>query len=326
MHHPVSSSISSVANSSLSRRKFLGQASLGVAGALGAWGVEGDDQEGRFQLRYCLASCMYGQLPLDVILPEVRKGGAAAIDLWPMKHGNQREQAEDMGWEVFQSKLEQHQITVGCLTRYDLGPFGVDQEMEIAGKLKCPLIVTGGKGPVRLEGQSLKQGVSDFVEKLKPHLEVTGRHGVTLAIENHANNLIHTPDSLRWLAEFGSDLPLGIALAPYHLETLGLGSKELAELIRELGPKLSMFYAWQHGMGCMTKLPKLQELLQMPGRGSLDFTPILSALKSIQYDGWTEVFMHPVPRGIPILPEPLEVTREINRARRYLESRLNTLQ
>ena len=308
------------------RRSFLSCVGTGMASTLGMLHGQQLEQSDRFRLRYCLASSMYGQLPLDIILPEVRRSGATAIDLWPMSHGNQREQAEAMGWDAFQSKLNQHQLTVGCLTRYDLGPFGVDKEMEIAGSLKCPMIITGGKGPVGLKGQELKQAVRAFVEKLKPHLEIGERHGVTLAIENHANNLIHTPDSLRWLAEFAVDRPLGVALAPYHLETLELGADALSDLIHDLGPSMSMFYAWQYGMGCMTKLAKPQELLQMPGRGSLDFTPILKALKSIQYQGWTEIFMHPVPRGIPILPEAFEVTREINRARRYLESRLNEVE
>ena len=75
----------------------------------------------------------------------------------------------------------------------------------------------------------------------------------------------------------------------------------VAQLIEDLGPGLALFYAWQHGMGCHEKLPKEQELMQMPGRGTLDFGPILSALKKIDYAGWTEIFMHPVPRGIPIL-------------------------
>ena len=79
-----------------------------------------------------------------------------------------------------------------------------------------------------------------------------------------------------------------------------------------------MFYAWQHGMGCSKKLPKEQELLQMPGRGELDFAPLLSALASVDYQGWTEIFMHPVPRGIPILETTAEVTAEINRSRAYL--------
>ncbi len=72
-------------------------------------------------------------------------------------------------------------------------------------------------------------------------------------------------------------------------------------------------------MGCMKKLPKEQELLQMPGRGKLDFVPIVGALKKINYNGWTSIFMHPVPRGIPILPTAREVTAEINRSRLYLE-------
>ena len=83
-----------------------------------------------------------------------------------------------------------------------------------------------------------------------------------------------------------------------------------------------MFYAWQYGMGCMKKLPKEQELLQMPGRGELDFKPILQSLKSVNYSGYTSVFMHPVPRGIPILPTAKETTEEINRSKNYLDAHL----
>ncbi|MHC4170852.1 MAG: sugar phosphate isomerase/epimerase family protein, partial [Planctomycetota bacterium] len=54
--------------------------------------------------------------------------------------------------------------------------------------------------------------------------------------------------------------------------------------------------------------------------GKLDFSPIVSALKAAGYHGWTEIFMHPVPRGIPILPTAKEVTDQINRAREYLET------
>ena len=57
----------------------------------------------------------------------------------------------------------------------------------------------------------------------------------------------------------------------------------------------------------------------MPGRGKLDFAPLVKALKRIKFNGWTEIFMHPVPRGIPILDTTAKVTAEINRARAYLE-------
>ena len=96
---------------------------------------------------------------------------------------------------------------------------------------------------------------------------------------------------------------------------------EQSYLFRTLGERMLMFYAWQHGKGS-GKLPKQDELLQMPGRGELDFTPIVRALKQIDYTGYTSIFMHPVPRGIPILPTATKTTDEINRARTYLEKRL----
>jgi len=42
--------------------------------------------------------------------------------------------------------------------------------------------------------------------------------------------------------------------------------------------------------------------------------------KYVGYKGWIEVFMHPVPRGIPILPTAAQVTAQINLARAYLET------
>ncbi len=72
----------------------------------------------------------------------------------------------------------------------------------------------------------------------------------------------------------------------------------------------------------MTQLPKERELLQLPGRGELDFQPILQALADVDYQGWTEIFMHPFPRGIPIHPTADAVTAEINRSRDYLNQLL----
>ena len=115
---------------------------------------------------------------------------------------------------------------------------------------------------------------------------------------------------------------MGIALAPYHLPQ---DEALLAQLILDLGPKIEVFYAWQHGLGCMQRLPKDQELLQMPGRGELDFGPLIDALRKIRYSGWTEIFMHPVPRGIPILPTANEITAVIHQSRSYLTKCLSQL-
>lgn len=271
----------------------------------------------QWQFRFMLASCMYGYMYLGEILPEVSKTGSQALDIWPKVHGNQREQLTDIGEERFLALLAQANVQLGCITQYKLGPFGLSDEMKLAQRLGCDTIVTGGSGPKGLKGEELKAAVSSFVEKMKPHLTVAQDCNVVIAIENHGNNLIESADSLKWLAESSGDLPLKIALAPYHLPQDPI---ELAALIRNLGDKIQVFYAWQHGMGCMQRLPKDQELLQMPGRGSLDFAPIISALRDINFQGWTEIFMHPVPRGIPILETASEVTAEINRSRAYLEA------
>lgn len=268
-----------------------------------------------FQPNYMLASCLYGYMYLGEILPEVRKTGATAIDIWPKNHGNQREQLDDLGEEKFQSLLQKHDVRLGCITQYPLGPFGLQAEMRLAQRLGCRTIVTGASGAYNFTGQELKHAVRDFVEKMKPHVAVAEETEVTIAIENHAKSLIDTPDSLRWLAEFASSPNLKIALAPYHLPQ---DTELLANLIRDCGPALEVFYAWQHGAGCMTRLPKEQELLQMPGRGTLDFTPLLKALAEVDFRGWTEIFMHPFPRGIPILETAQEVTAEVNRAREHL--------
>ncbi len=269
-----------------------------------------------FELNYILASCMYGTLPLAEIVPEVKKIGSDRIDIWPRVHGDQREQVESMGNDAFAELLATHEVGLGISTRFDLGPFGLEEEMAFAQEFGASLIVTGSQGPKDLTGEELRAAVADFAEGLKPHIAAAEKHSITISIENHSSALIESPDSMRWLIEFTDSPHLGIALAPYHLPD---DAQLVAQLIEDLGRGLALFYAWQHGMGCHEKLPKEQELMQMPGRGDLDFAPILSALKKTAFSGWTEIFMHPVPRGIPILDTAAGVTDEINRARKYLD-------
>ncbi len=305
----------------VTRRRFMQSASAALAAAAVPIGAAGQEPA-EFSLRYIVGSSMYGYTSLADILPEVAKAGAAAIDIWPKVHGDQREQLEAMGEEAFAALIKEHGVSLGCITQYKLGPFGLQDEMRLARRLGCRTIVTGGRGPKGLRGSELKAAVARFVEQLKPHLEVAEETGVTIALENHANNLIDSPDSLKWLVELRPTRHLAVALAPYHLPQ---DEMLLAELIRTLGDSIAMFYAWQHGMGCHVKLPKAQELLQMPGRGALDFAPLLAALKDVNYTGWTEIFMHPVPRGIPILDTTSAVTAEINRSRNYLQQLLREL-
>ncbi|TWU11096.1 sugar phosphate isomerase/epimerase family protein [Allorhodopirellula heiligendammensis] len=309
---------------SLSRRQF----SLASAAAVGSLAIQASSSPARaaeleatpFRLNYLLASSMYGHVYLGDILPEVAQTGATAIDLWPRPHGSQREQLDAIGEEKLIAMLGHYNVTVGCLSRFDLSAADrqgeMRRELKLAGRLGCPCVVTAGRGPKNLSGGELKSAVKQFVEDQKRNIDVAEANNVRLAIENHSNNLIDSPDSLKWLAEFAPSSGLAIALAPYHLPQ---DPALIAGLIESLGPSIALFYAWEHGMGSMKRLPKEQELTQMPGRGMLDFRPLLAALQKIQFSGWTEIFMHPVPRGIPILESEAKVTEEINVARAYLE-------
>ena len=203
-----------------------------------------------FALRYILGSSMYGTLKLEEILPEVHKIGARHIDVWPLRHGDQREQIEAMGHDRFAELLDKNGVKLGMSTRYDLGPFGLGEEMKFLKKFGGRVLISGSRGPKNVAGAEAKQPVKDFVEQMKPHAAAAEALGLRIGIENHGNALIASEDSLRYLAEFATSPGLGIALAPYHLPQ---DEAVLARLIEDLGPKLVHFYAWQHGQGCKKK-------------------------------------------------------------------------
>jgi len=270
----------------------------------------------KFRLNYIVASCMYGTKPLAEIVPEVSKTGAGHIELWARPHGSQREQLDELGVEAVAELLEKHRVRLGSMTCFKYGIFGMQQEMKLVKRLGGDMVICNSRGSKDLKGDELKRAVRAFAEKLKPHVEAAEEIGVTLGVENHSGSLINSVESQLRLVDLLPSSRLGIALACYHLPQ---DEKLIAGLIGKLGRRLVHFQAWQHGMGCHKKLPKEQELLQLPGRGKLDFTPLLAALKGIKFAGRTEIFMHPVPRGIPILETTAKVTAEINRSRHYLE-------
>jgi sugar phosphate isomerase/epimerase len=301
---------------SISRRSFLAAAGAGLAA--GSLRVPSARAHETFSLRYILASAMYGTMPLATILAEVKETGSEAIDIWPRVHGNQREQIDEMGRSAFAELLLAENVRVGCITCYNPGPFKLASEIDLVRDLgqKEVLLVTGAPGPKGLSGTELRKAIHSFIEKMKPTIDAAAKAGCSIAIENHVNSTLESPDAIRMFGELAPRGPFGLALAPHHLPQ---DPALIAGLIRDLGPVVQFFYAQQHGKGSKDKLPKEEELLQMPGRGPLDFGPIVAALADIQYAGYTEIFMHPVPRGVPILDTADAITAEINASRKYLD-------
>ena len=270
------------------------------------------------RLRYILASAMYGTMPLDLILPEVAKAGCESIDIWCRVHGNQREQITEMGDDAFKALLAKHGVKIGVSTRYPLGPTGLGDEMKWMRQFGGGTIVTSSGGPKGLSGAEIKKAVQELLERMKPHTVAAEESGVVIAVENHSNSVLHHPDSLRYFAEFNRSPHLGVALAPHHLH---LWIEQLPALIRELGAKqIPFMYFQEHSAGLSHEVSKEIEMQQLPNfGGGLDYRPILEALADIRYAGYVEIFMHPTPRGFPILPTAPEITAAINRSRVYIE-------
>jgi len=295
------------------RRHFLQTLAVAAAAPVLARAAQREP----FRLRYLLSSAMYGEMPLEVILPEVAKTGSEAIDIWCKVHGNQREQIDTMGDDAFAALLAKHRVKLGVSTRYPLGPTGLKEEMRWLKKFGGGIIVTGSKGPREPQGAAAKTAMREFLELMKPHVAVAEETGVVIAIENHDRQLLYHPDSLRYFAELNRSRHLGVAFAPHHLHAW---SDQIPALLRDLGAnQIPFMYFQEHSDGIRQKVAKEIEMRQLPGYGTLDYRPIVKALREIRYTGYVEIFMHPTPRGIPILPTVGEITGAINRSRAYVE-------
>ena len=195
---------------------------------------------------------------------------------------------------------------------------GLADEFMWMKKLGGKIIVTGSKGPKEPSGEAAKTAVKEFLETMKPHVAKAEENGITIAIENHDKQLFYHPDSLRYFAEFNKSKHLGVAFAFHHLHQW---TDQIPALIRDLGNQhIPFIYFQEHSEGIRAKAAKEIEMKQMPGfGGGLDYRPIVKALREINYAGCVEIFMHPTPRGIPILPTVGEITGAINKSRAYVE-------
>ncbi|MFL2479868.1 MAG: sugar phosphate isomerase/epimerase family protein [Verrucomicrobiales bacterium] len=276
----------------------------------------------KFRLRYILSSAMYGYMPLESILPQVSLTGSEAIDVWCKVHGNQREQIDEMGHSVAKKLLSKNGVKAAVFTRYPLGPFGLIEEMRKVHKnFDAEIVVCGTTGPSEVKGKEAKKVVQKFLEKMKPHIAVAEELGMIIAVENHSRQFLYHPDSLRYFAELNQSKNLGVALAPHHLHRF---QEKIPTIIRDLGnDNIPFMYFQEHSDGMYKKASKEIEMQQMPGfGGGLDYKPILRALKDIKYSGYCEIFMHPMPRGIPILPSLEEISKAIIKSREYIEKSL----
>ena len=96
----------------LTRRAFVGGTAVAAASLLGGRALRAATLR-PFKLRYAVASSLYGGLSLTEILPEVPLTGANVIDLWPRKHGTQREEADEWGRARLSEAFKRHGVSSG---------------------------------------------------------------------------------------------------------------------------------------------------------------------------------------------------------------------
>ncbi len=268
-----------------------------------------------------LSTNQYGTLPIADIVPQVAAADCLGLDIWAGRWGNQREQIDALGHDRFAAPLAQHRATVSCYTCLDPGFQRCEPHLRAMKKFGVNKIVAGFPsvpGGKDLRGDALRNAIRGSLEKLKPIIAIAGEQGVELAIENHLNGLLETPDGLRVLADEIRENHVGISFARFHLpQDAALPGK----LVDDIAPKILYFYAWQHGDGSGDLAPSKQKR-QLPGVGPLDFKPMLAALKRHRFAGYTSVFMHPTPRGAPLHSTVKEVTAELNKAREFLAREL----
>jgi sugar phosphate isomerase/epimerase len=173
---------------------------------------------------------------------------------------------------------------------------GYAKYAELLGQVGGGVAIRGSAGPC--EPAELRARMAQFLEELKPEAALAEKHNSYLAIENHGHALLDSLDSFKAFVELNNNPRLGIALAPYHLQTLGVS---VEEVIRAAGKQLFYFYAWQHAPG----------LKQLPGHGETDFTPWLAALAEVKYSGYVNPFLHDE-------PEPAETANALTRSIAYL--------
>ena len=302
----------------LTRRTWMSS----TAAVLGTASFAGEESlNSRWRPNYILSSALYGTATLPEILPEVAKTGATSIDLWPQPHGTQREEIESRGVEQVQQLLEKHDVRLGGIACYRPGAFKLGSELAVARQLgdSETVLVTMAPGDSTLSGKPLDAAIRAFLSKLSPAIKQAEAGAGIIAIENHSNSLLNSPESIRRFTALLESDHAGIALAPHHLPQDG---NLLADLAGDAGSAIKFVYAQQHGKGSKKKLPKVDELLQLPGRGSLDFGPLMRQLAEMQFAGPVEIFMHPVPRGVPILDTVPAITTAIRAARAYLDGLL----
>ncbi len=259
----------------INRREFLTRGGGAVlAGAALAAGVRA--AETRWVPKFSTSSIHFKDLPLEKACEQIAALGYQAIDIWSGYDGcpHLDDALRRLGPEGLQQALEKSRLKLYAFSVY-VG--GYQRYAELLGKAGGGVAIQGSSGPCPPADLTAKMRA--FLEGLKPLVDLAEKHNSWLAIENHGQSLLDSQDSFKAFVDLNRSPRLGIALAPYHVQST---KAPVEEVIRICGRQLFFFYAWQNQ----------PEVNQLPGHGTTDFTPWMKALADINYGWYVNPFMH----------------------------------
>jgi len=246
-----------------------------------------------WQMRLSTSSIHFMELPIEKACERIAGLGFEAIDIWSAHEGcpHLDDVASRLGPEGLKELLVRHKLKLFALSVYQ---GGYERYAELLGRAGGGVAIQGSAGPCKPEELSAR--MRQFVEGLKPAVELAEKYNSYLAIENHGQALLDSLDSFKAFVDMNTSPRLGIALAPYHIQAL---KTSVPEAIRICGQQLFFFYAWQNE----------PDVKQLPGIGPTDMTPWIRALAQIRYRGYVNPFMHGHP-GTDIMTTNLATARD----------------
>jgi sugar phosphate isomerase/epimerase len=284
----------------MDRRQFLartaGVAATGLLAPGLAAATEGVSFDKPWRMRLSTSTIQFLSLPLEQACTRIAALGFEAVDIWCAYENcpHLDDVLNRLGADGLKELLAKHKLKLYAFSTY-VG--GYAKYAELLGKAGGGVAIQGSAGPCKPDELSAR--MKQFLESLKPLVELAEKNNSHLAIENHGSALLDSLDSLKAFVDVNQSARLGIALAPYHLQSIGAS---VEEAIKACGPQLLFFYAWQNRPG----------LGQLPGHGPTDFKPWLAALAKIKYRWYVNPFMHGH-------PEPDLMSAALAQARDYLK-------
>jgi sugar phosphate isomerase/epimerase len=280
----------------INRRQFLAGTTVAAAAVTASCSLFGGSG-GRPRLRLSTSSIHFKDLPVEQACEQIAGLGFEGIDLWSAydQCPHLDDAAARLGPDGLRALLARLRLRLCSFSVY-VG--GYAKYAELLGRAGGGVAIQGSAKPC--PPAELAATMRAFLDSLKPLVELAEKHNSYLAIENHGNALLDSLDSFKAFTDLNSSPRLGIALAPYHLQAAGAS---VEDAIRIAGRQLFFFYAWQ----------KREGLDQLPGYGSTDFKPWLTALAKARYQGFVNPFMHGH-------VQPAAMTMALANARDYLKT------